>query len=152
MPACGVLGFFMRRYGMSPAAMVIALVLGPLAEETLRQTMVVSGGDLTIFLQRTTSVYLLVAIALLLLVPVAAPWIRQIVLVRVRNPGVARRRRERLRRRQAARGQGPAGEVAGEQTGAGPDHGARPAAALGARVERGGNQQEDHDGDPGGSS
>lgn len=152
MLACGVLGFFMRRYGMSPAAMVIALVLGPLAEETLRQTMVVSGGDLTIFLQRTTSVYLLVAIALLLLVPVAAPWIRQIVLVRVRNLGVARRRRERLRRRQAARGQGPAGEVAGEQTGAGPDHGARPAAALGARVERGGKQQEDHDGDPGGSS
>ena len=38
MLACGVLGFFMRQYGLSPAALVIALVLGPLAEETLRQT------------------------------------------------------------------------------------------------------------------
>jgi putative tricarboxylic transport membrane protein len=42
MLAAGVLGFFMRRHGMSPAALVIALVLGPLAEETLRQTTVVS--------------------------------------------------------------------------------------------------------------
>ncbi len=38
MLACGVLGFFMRRFGLSPAALVIALVLGPMAEESLRQT------------------------------------------------------------------------------------------------------------------
>ena len=47
MLACGVLGFFMRRYGLSPAALVIALVLGPLAEESLRQTMIISGGSST---------------------------------------------------------------------------------------------------------
>ena len=45
MLACGVLGFFMRRFGMSPAALVIALVLGPLAEETLRQTLLISDGS-----------------------------------------------------------------------------------------------------------
>ncbi|MEN3266408.1 MAG: putative tricarboxylic transport rane protein [Pseudonocardia sp.] len=73
MLACGVLGFFMRRFGMSPAALVIALVLGPLTEETLHQTMIISGGDPTIFVQRTTSAVLLVVIAVLVLVPVVLP-------------------------------------------------------------------------------
>jgi putative tricarboxylic transport membrane protein len=77
MLGCGVLGFFMRRYGMSPAALVIALVLGPLAEETLRQTMIISGGDLTIFLQRTTSLVLLCVIAALVLVPLLLPRLRR---------------------------------------------------------------------------
>jgi putative tricarboxylic transport membrane protein len=102
MLGCGVLGFYMRRFGMSPAALVIALVLGPLAEETLRQTMVISGGDPTIFLERTTSVWLLVVIALLLVVPVIGPLIRRIVAVRVREVG--RRRRAQERREAARRG------------------------------------------------
>ncbi len=79
MLACGVLGFFMRRYGMSPAALVIALVLGPLAEETLRQTMIISGGDPSIFLQRTTSLVLLVDIAVLVLLPAVLPRLRRAV-------------------------------------------------------------------------
>lgn len=66
---CGVLGFFMRRFGMSPAALIIALVLGPLAEETLRQTMIVSGGNLGIFFERTTSLVLILGIILLLVLP-----------------------------------------------------------------------------------
>ena len=55
MLACGVLGFFMRRFGMSPAALVIALVLGPMAEETLRQTLIISDGSFDIFVERNTS-------------------------------------------------------------------------------------------------
>ncbi|WP_109472299.1 tripartite tricarboxylate transporter permease [Ornithinimicrobium cavernae] len=104
MLACGVLGFFMRRYGMSPAALVIALVLGPLAEETLRQTMVISGGDMTIFLQRSTSVWLLVLMALLLLIPLLGPWIRRIVDAQVRDLGRARRYRERQERKNTVTG------------------------------------------------
>jgi putative tricarboxylic transport membrane protein len=95
MLTAGVLGFFMRRYGMSPAALVIALVLGPLAEETLRQTMVVSGGDLTIFLQRTTSMWLLIAIAALLLIPVVAPLLKTAFAVRMQ--GVRRSRQAQNR-------------------------------------------------------
>jgi putative tricarboxylic transport membrane protein len=90
MLACGVLGFFMRRYGMSPAALVIALVLGPLAEETLRQTMIISGGDFTIFLQRTTSFVLLIVIAALVLLPVLLPRIRRAIKTRV--AAIGRRR------------------------------------------------------------
>jgi putative tricarboxylic transport membrane protein len=83
MLGCGVLGFFMRRYGMSPAALVIALVLGPLAEETLRQTMIISGGDFTIFVQRTTSLVLLIVIAVLVLLPAVLPRIRNMITTRL---------------------------------------------------------------------
>ena len=69
MLACGVLGFFMRRYGLSPAALVIALVLGPLAEESLRQTLLISGGNLNVFVERGTSVGILVFIVFLLTLP-----------------------------------------------------------------------------------
>jgi putative tricarboxylic transport membrane protein len=87
MLACGVLGFFMRRYGMSPAALVIALVLGPLAEETLRQTMIISGGDFTIFLQHPASRVLLIAIVLLVLLPTVVRRIRKAIAVRLAEVG-----------------------------------------------------------------
>ncbi|WP_231618088.1 hypothetical protein, partial [Pseudomonas aeruginosa] len=72
-----------------------ALVLGPLAEETLRQTMVISQGDYSIFWTRTTSMWLLIAIGVLLSLPVLAPLIKRIVGFRVRDAGRARRNRER---------------------------------------------------------
>jgi putative tricarboxylic transport membrane protein len=76
MLGCGVLGFFMRRFGFIPAATVIALVLGPLAEETLRQTLIISGGSFAIFVQRPTSIWLLCAVALLLLLPLISGVVR----------------------------------------------------------------------------
>ena len=71
MVACGVLGFFMRRYDLSPAALVIALVLGPIAEESLRQTMIISQGSPAIFVQRPASVVLLVLLGALAVLPAA---------------------------------------------------------------------------------
>jgi putative tricarboxylic transport membrane protein len=92
MLACGVLGFFMRRFGLSPAALVIALVLGPMAEESLRQTMIISGGSFDIFLQRGTSQALLVVLVILLLLPLASRGIKSASASAVRRLG--RRRRE----------------------------------------------------------
>jgi putative tricarboxylic transport membrane protein len=109
MLACGLLGFFMRRYGMSPAALVIALVLGPLAEETLRQTMIVSRGDMMIFFHRSTSVWLLVIIGLLLLLPLLGPLLKRIVRVRVREVGRRRRQHEREEARAAGTRPDPQG-------------------------------------------
>ncbi len=117
MLACGVLGFFMRRFGMSPAALVIALVLGPLAEETLRQTMVISGGDPTIFLQRTTSVYLFIAMALLLLIPLVAPLLKRAVTAQVRDIGRARRYKERQEAKAARSSGGSDAEKVGTAVG-----------------------------------
>ncbi|MEO1578210.1 MAG: tripartite tricarboxylate transporter permease [Pseudomonadota bacterium] len=66
MFAAGIVGFFMRLYGFSPAALVLALVLGPLAEEALRQTMTISRGSHSVFFERTPSLWIIgVTIALL---------------------------------------------------------------------------------------
>ncbi|MEO1472052.1 MAG: tripartite tricarboxylate transporter permease, partial [Pseudomonadota bacterium] len=59
-------GFFMRLYGFSPAALVLALVLGPLAEEALRQTLTISRGSFGIFIERPASVWIMVATAVIL--------------------------------------------------------------------------------------
>jgi putative tricarboxylic transport membrane protein len=70
MFGAGLVGFFMRLFGYSPAALVLALVLGPLAEESLRQTLTISRGSFLIFVERPGSIWIIViTIAVLLLVP-----------------------------------------------------------------------------------
>lgn len=97
MLGCGVLGFFMRRYGFSPAALVIALVLGPLAEETLRQTMIISGGSADIFFERGSSVAIMAVLAAIIVLPLVTPWIKKAVKSRVGKFGEHRRDEEQKR-------------------------------------------------------
>ena len=97
MLGCGVLGFFMRRYGFSPAALVIALVLGPLAEETLRQTMIISGGSADIFFERSSSVAIMAVLAAIIVLPLVTPWIKKAVKSRVGKFGEHRRDEEQKR-------------------------------------------------------
>ncbi|MCM2329065.1 MAG: tripartite tricarboxylate transporter permease [Lysobacter sp.] len=59
MFAAGLVGFFMKLYGYSPAALVLALVLGPLAEQSLRQTLTISRGSFGIFLERPASLWIM---------------------------------------------------------------------------------------------
>ncbi len=71
MLATGVIGFFMRLYGYSPAALILALVLGPMAEESLRQALTISRGSFMIFLERPASLWIIgVSVAFVVLVPV----------------------------------------------------------------------------------
>ncbi len=70
MFGAGILGFFMRLYGFSPAALVLALVLGPLGEEALRQTLTISRGSFMIFVERPASLWIIaLTVGLLALVP-----------------------------------------------------------------------------------
>jgi putative tricarboxylic transport membrane protein len=48
----GVLGYAMKKLGYSPAALVLALVLGPLAERALRQSLIISDAGIGIFFLR----------------------------------------------------------------------------------------------------
>jgi putative tricarboxylic transport membrane protein len=74
MFAAGIIGFFMKLFGFSPAAVVLALVLGPLAEEALRQTLTISRGSFMIFIERPMSVWIVgITLAILL----AAPLLRR---------------------------------------------------------------------------
>lgn len=85
MFACGVLGFLMRVFRLSAPALVIAVVLGPLAEETLRQSMIISHGSFDIFVSRGASQVLLGVITMLLLIPLLAPRLRRLVAGPVRQ-------------------------------------------------------------------
>jgi putative tricarboxylic transport membrane protein len=51
----GVIGYFMKKLGYSPAALVLALVLGPLAERALRQSLIISDAGVGIFFMRPIS-------------------------------------------------------------------------------------------------
>lgn len=48
----GLLGFWMRRNALEAAPLILAFVLGPMLEENLRRTLIVSEGSFTIFLER----------------------------------------------------------------------------------------------------
>lgn len=67
----GVIGFFMKLYGYSPAALVLALVLGPMAENTLRQSLIMSEVGMGIFLTRPVSLLFLSLIILIIIYPFA---------------------------------------------------------------------------------
>ena len=65
----GVLGWALRRGGYEVAPVVLALVLGPLMETALRQSLILSSGSPAVFLTRPLSAALLVAAAGLLAAP-----------------------------------------------------------------------------------
>lgn len=65
----GVLGYLMRKYEYEPAPFLLALVLGPMMELALRQSLMMSAGDLSIFFTRPLSAALLVFGSLLILIP-----------------------------------------------------------------------------------
>jgi putative tricarboxylic transport membrane protein len=55
-----VLGYGMRKLDFDPAPLPLAFVLGPMLERALRQSLLMSGGDPTIFVSRPISGTLLV--------------------------------------------------------------------------------------------
>ena len=65
----GVLGYAMKKLGYSPAALVLALVLGPLAERALRQSLIISDSGIAIFFTRPIAATLTVAALLAVAVP-----------------------------------------------------------------------------------
>jgi putative tricarboxylic transport membrane protein len=67
MIAFGILGFVMKRLDYSAAGLILGLVLGPLAEKSLRQSLTLSRGDWSIFFERPVSAALMIlAIGVLL--------------------------------------------------------------------------------------
>ena len=69
MLAFGVVGYLFRRYGFSPAPLIMGLVLGKLVEETLKQSLLIFDQDWTLFFSRPVVVVLFVITAASLLVP-----------------------------------------------------------------------------------
>jgi putative tricarboxylic transport membrane protein len=67
----GVLGYLLRKFAFPAAPFILAMILGPMLEKTLQQSLIASGGDFMTFLNRPISAALLLAAGLLMLTPVA---------------------------------------------------------------------------------
>jgi putative tricarboxylic transport membrane protein len=62
----GLVGFLMRKFEYEPALLILALVMGPILEESLRRSIALSGGNLDIFLHRPIALGLFIFSFLLL--------------------------------------------------------------------------------------
>ena len=64
----GLLGYAMRKLDIPPAPLVLAFVLGPIAENSIRQSLLLSDNSPSIYLERPISAVLIGISVLLLLV------------------------------------------------------------------------------------
>jgi putative tricarboxylic transport membrane protein len=55
----GVIGYLNRKLNLEGAPFILALVLGPLMEKSLRQSLLISRGDIGIFFSRPISIVLI---------------------------------------------------------------------------------------------
>jgi len=71
MALCGVIGFVFKRSGLQPAPLIIAMVIGPMLENSLRQSLLISAGNIGSVILRPICVALyLIAVCILV-----APWL-----------------------------------------------------------------------------
>jgi putative tricarboxylic transport membrane protein len=68
----GIGAFFLRKFDYPLAPAVLAIVLGPIAEPTLRQSLLLSSGDPSIFVTRPISLVFVLIAALLCAYPLLA--------------------------------------------------------------------------------
>ena len=74
----GIMGYLMRKLDYPLAPAVLAIVLGPLAEPALRQSLLIGDGSFAIFFSRTFSTPIMIAALVLLFLPALKPVIRLI--------------------------------------------------------------------------
>jgi putative tricarboxylic transport membrane protein len=67
--AIGVMGVVMRRFDVPTAPVVVGMILGPLAEAQLRNAMSIGEGKWTVFVERPGSLFLVIVIAAVLVLP-----------------------------------------------------------------------------------
>ncbi len=76
MIGTGLLGYLMRKFGYEAAPLVLAFVLGPMLENNLRKSLILSQGSFEIFVVRPISVACL-AVAVFLLIAPLLPALRK---------------------------------------------------------------------------
>jgi putative tricarboxylic transport membrane protein len=72
--AFGFFGYVMRKFAFEPAPLVLAMILGPQLEGSLRRSLIYSRGDLGVFFERPIAAVLL-AVALLMLLSPLFRWV-----------------------------------------------------------------------------
>jgi putative tricarboxylic transport membrane protein len=74
-----VLGYLMKKFGYEPAPLVLAFVLGRMAEESVRQSLVLSRGDLLVFLKHPISCVAVMMAFLLIFSPLYTPLLKKAI-------------------------------------------------------------------------
>jgi putative tricarboxylic transport membrane protein len=74
----GVLGYLMKKFKFDGAPLILAMVLGPLMDKSLRQALLMSGGSPQIFLESTICIFLFSIVGLVLLVLPLLPFISRL--------------------------------------------------------------------------
>jgi TctA family transporter len=72
-----VFGYILVRFGCEPAPLVLGFILGPLMEENLRRSLVISRGDPMVFIERPISAVLLALTVVILLALIVLPQFRR---------------------------------------------------------------------------
>jgi len=74
----GVIGYVFKKLDYPLAPLVLALVLGDLAENALRQSLIMSQGSLAIFVTRPIAGAITAVALLFFLMPLLRPWWRRV--------------------------------------------------------------------------
>jgi putative tricarboxylic transport membrane protein len=69
MLGAGIIGYFMKKYGFPASPIVLALILGPMAESELRRSLVMSEGSYSIFFERPIALVFIIISILSLVLP-----------------------------------------------------------------------------------
>jgi len=75
----GVVGLLMKRLGFEAAPLVLAFVLGRMAEESIRQSLLMSSGEFSILLTRPIAATFVAAALLVVVLPVLLPPVRRLL-------------------------------------------------------------------------
>jgi len=72
-----VFGYILLRFGCEPAPLVLGFILGPLMEENLRRSLVISRGDPMVFIERPISAILLATTVVVVFALIVLPQFRR---------------------------------------------------------------------------
>jgi putative tricarboxylic transport membrane protein len=76
MLGAGIVGYAMRKYSYEPAPLVVGLVLGPVMERSLRQTLIISRGNVNGLWESPICLALWIIILLAVLLPFVMRYLR----------------------------------------------------------------------------
>jgi putative tricarboxylic transport membrane protein len=79
MLAFGVVGLLMKRFGFEAAPLVLAFVLGRMAEESIRQSLLMSNGRFSILMTRPIATVFIAVALLVVVLPVILPPVRRML-------------------------------------------------------------------------
>ena len=69
MLVIGLIGVVMRRFDFPTAPVIVGMILGPMAEAQMRNALSIGEGRWTVFLERPMSLFLLLVVLAVLVLP-----------------------------------------------------------------------------------